>query len=322
MIENSTGLKSGFNNSSLMNVLSIENNFAFAYYYFVDPSEVFTIQFKTPQGVTMQTISGLQLDTSYKYPLFPAERTPPFNFEILQDRKTAVLKITTFAYWIVGCDRKQYLNFFNRSFAAIEANHIENLIIDVRANRGGDETVGAELLTYVAKINFFVFDYIKMKSLNFDYTNSLSSERQHASIRDYIKTDSGYFRFRDRSLEEFVIKKKYHFDGKTFVLANGGSRSAASVFLTLVKTHSIGKIVGHESGGIFGEVDGYNRITFTLPYSHFLVSYPIWTLKIIAADENPLRGVMPDYDVEATISDLMAGKDSEMDYVMKIIKEK
>jgi hypothetical protein len=70
-IANSTGLKSGYNNSALLNILSFENNFAFAYYYFVDTTNTFQIEFKGDKDIVK--VQGSNVSTAETFPQFARE---------------------------------------------------------------------------------------------------------------------------------------------------------------------------------------------------------------------------------------------------------
>lgn len=318
-IANSTGLKSGYNNSALLNILSFENNFAFAYYYFVDTTNTFLIEFKGDKDIVK--VQGSNVSIGETFPQFAKEAEPPISLLIDSINSSALIKITTFAHWTVSFSKKEYVKTFSNYFNKIEKAGIKNLIIDVRNNRGGEELLAAELLTYLTNSEFKIYKNIKAKTLDFDY-HIPNATKFHFSKSDYHNTDSGYFKIKDEVLVTFSPKIKNHFNGKVYVLSNGGSRSATNTMLSLIRTYRVGTIIGQESGGVCEDVDGRKRINLTLPCSGIQLSFPAWSFKINSSNGNRLRGVIPDYIVMTNNLDLMDdSKDFELDLAYKLIRE-
>jgi len=318
-IANSTGLKSGYNNSALLNILSFENNFAFAYYYFVDTTNTFLIEFKGDKNLVK--VQGNNVATGETFPGFPKEADPPLNLQIDSINRTALIKITTFAHWTVSFSKKEYVKTFSNYFKRIEKAGIKNLIIDVRNNRGGEEMLAGELLTYFSNSEFKIYKNIKAKTLDFDY-DLPNATKLHFSKSDYLRTDSGYFKIKDEVLITFSPKIKNHFNGKVYVLSNGGSRSATNTMLAIIRTYRVGTIIGQESGGVYEDVDGRKSIDLTLPFSGILLSFPVWSFKINSSNGDRLRGVIPDYIVTTSKLDVLNdNKDSELELAYKLIRE-
>lgn len=233
--------------------------------------------------------------------------------------ETAVIKITTFAYWKVSFKRKDYINTFSTYFDKISRSGVKNLIIDVRNNRGGEELLAGELLTYLIDSEFVLYKYMRAATLDFDV--GLPEENKlHLPQKSYVKTDSGYFKINDDVLNKFTPKTKDHFNGKVFILSNGGSRSATNTMLSIIRTYNVGTIIGQESGGVCGDVDGRKRVELKLPFSGFRFSFPIWSFKINSTAGDRRRGVIPDYIVNATSQDLINNRDVELELANKIIK--
>lgn len=321
-IDLSTGSKSAFNNSALKSMLSEYHNFAFAYYFFVDTASNFKLEYRLPDNRTgTAEIKGSdnQLEGAV-YPMMPPEPTPPFYFQIDEKSETAYLKITTFAYWMVSCSKKDYIKFFKRCFKSINEEGVKYLIIDVRGNRGGEEMMGAELLSYLIDGDFKLYKYGKAKTLDFGFTNNLPASNEiKLSRRHHLKTDSGYVIKNVRFLKTYHPQKSNRFEGKVYVLSNGRCGSAANTFLALVKSHKVGVIIGQESGGAYKDVDGRHRISFTLPYSGINVGYPAWSFKIDSENGDKFRGIMPDYSINRSHLDIISDRDVELEFTYELI---
>jgi len=69
-------------------------------------------------------------------------------FMELKDELSAVLTIRTFSYYN---DNEGFNRFIDSSFQVIRDNDIQNLVIDLRGNDGGDPFCSSHLLTYLQK---------------------------------------------------------------------------------------------------------------------------------------------------------------------------
>jgi hypothetical protein len=323
LLEESTSTVSTFNNSRLTKNLSLYNNFALAYYYFIDTTSNFRIDYRPhpkAKSISIEVEGSSDQLSRLSYPELPPEPLPPFYLEVDEQRSTATMRISTFAYWIVDKKMKDYSKFFKESFISLQEQNIKHLIIDVRGNRGGEEMIAGELLTYLIDTEFDIYRYCKAKTLDFSFTNSLpQSNRIKLAKNNYTASDSGFVMKKANFLKPYTPKKEHNFDGKVYVLSDGICASANNIFLALVKTYNVGTIVGQESGGAFEDVDGRLRIRFTLPYSRIFVSYPAWRMKLNTKNGNKLRGVIPDYEISPTIEDVITGKDTETEFVLQLI---
>lgn len=313
-------LNSGYNNSAMYKELSGYDNFAYAYYFFINPADQFDLRYKTEGGTQLLQVNGSEKGLSGEFPKFPSECTPPYKLEIDEEQSTARLTITTFAYWVVSKKSEDYLAFFKDSFSQLAEKKIKNLIIDLSNNRGGEEMLGAELLTYLIDHDFKINSQVSTKTLDYTFTNSLpNSNKIKFPKKEYMQVDSVYVLRKGKILQTFEPKHSHHFDGNIYFITSGRSRSATNILLSLAKTHHVGTMVGQESGGTFQDLDGRWRVSFTLPYSQVLVSYPVWRFKIDSYGEDPLRGVKPDFVIDKTNEDILSGRNVELDFIYELI---
>lgn len=320
----STGLKSAFNNAALESTLSEYDNFAFAYYYFVDTTSTFEITYRLAEDQTVkrEMVEGTnaRLDET-TFSRMPGEPKPPFQLQIDAENQVAIMKITTFAYWVVSRKIKDYSTFFQNSFRKLREAGIHHLIIDVRNNRGGEEMIGAELLTYLIDKDFRIYRYGKTRTLDFSYTNRLpQSSNLKFPKKQFTKTDSGYYMTDRDFLSTYRPKTSDRFEGQVYVLSNNRCWSAANTFLALVKSHKVGTIIGQASGGAYEDVDGRARVSFELPNSGMKVGYPAWSFKIDSKGGNRWKGVEPDYVIVKSIDDLRTGNDVELAFTYELIR--
>ncbi|WP_422360176.1 S41 family peptidase [Reichenbachiella sp.] len=314
-------LNSGNNNSAMYKELSGFDNFSFAYYFNISQANQFEIVYQDGEESRSILLHGSDDDLADNFPKFPSEPIPPYTFVIDKEADAARLTITTFAYWVVDKSINDYKVFLKNFFSSIEENNIRNLVIDVSENRGGEEMIGAELLTYLIDHPFEIYNQVSTKTLDYSFTNSLpNSSKLKFPKKNFTYADSCFVLQKGEVLKRYVPKQEHKFTGNVYFISSGRSRSATNILLALAKTHQVGTIVGQESGGTFRDLDGRWRATFNLPFSKVLVSYPVWRFKINSKGQDPQRGVIPDLPVDRSVEDILSGKKPELEFVYQLIR--
>ncbi len=211
----------------------------------------------------------------------------------------AVLTIRDFHKSIL---KKEYGQDFKKeirkAFEQLLASHIDNLIIDLRNNQGGEVEYGVYLLSYLLQTEFSV-------------------------VRQYYKVGSGdsYGLVKTHG-EEMGMQKpaSVNFSGKLFVLINGGSFSNSGIVATTLKQHQRAIFIGEESGGNNKVLAGYTD-DCTLPGSKLHVEIP--TKQFLLSDTLPLsgHGTLPDFVITETIADVLSNKDPQQEFAVQLIRE-
>jgi len=92
------------------------------------------------------------------------------------------------------------------------------------------------------------------------------------------------------------------------------------MLLAILKNQKIGKIIGEETAGSF--CTGSNGVKVKLPNSGILVEISQSEGSVSLKDEvNNGFGVFPDYPVTKTFSDILQGKDAEINLIKRLIKD-
>jgi C-terminal processing protease CtpA/Prc len=95
-------------------------------------------------------------------------------------------------------------------------------------------------------------------------------------------------------------------------LMNGGSASTTSEFLSNLHYNRRATFVGEEAGGgYYGNTSG-PTIRVTLSNTKVRLLVPLRTYYLAVKDGIPNRSVLPDYEVKASIDDLVSGRDVVM----------
>ncbi len=319
-IDSISCLGTAVNRSLVYRKLSLLQNFAIAYFLFVDQSSAFNLELTDRAGVQRTVrLEGKQIDFDVSFTQELAERYPPFSLDVDTSGNLAIMKISTFAHWVVDLKFKDYKKFYQQAFKIIENEEIEYLVIDVRDNRGGHEYLGSQLLSYLIDKPFNLEASIFSKEVKFPVLDSLHIKYDGLRKKAYQKIDTGYFVKESIVLKEQKPSKKYQFDGQVFFLVNGNCFSACNIFMALADFHGVGTIIGEESGGIYQDTDGYFRLNFNLPNSGLKVTFPLWHIKTSVKRGQYGRGVFPDIHVEPTIDDILGRQDPMLEKVYELL---
>ena len=105
--------------------------------------KIIPYQSSSLSNVTLESISVLESEESK--PTETIQKATDLSFP---NEKTALLTVNTFSTETRKNQRK-FFKFLNRSFKEIQEKGIENLILDIRENTGGDDGNDMELASYL-----------------------------------------------------------------------------------------------------------------------------------------------------------------------------
>ncbi len=226
----------------------------------------------TSQGVTMTFDSEGNIE-EYVYQFVPIEEVKGYHhsneekpwvyYEIDRENNIGVFTLTTCV-----CD-KEYREVLEDFFQEVLTEDIQNVVVDLRYNGGGNSLVANEFIEYL--------DVEEYKSWDSDIR-----------IGDYL------LKLHDITYNN--KQKKQVFTGDVFVLTNKKTYSAAMDFAMLIADNKLGTIVGEPAGNL---PDSYgDTLFFQMPNSKLVlcVSYKRWYRTDQSKSGLP---IMPDYEVDS-----------------------
>ena len=209
---------------------------------------------------------------------------------------TALLTIKTFDDSRLA-GNQNFRHFLDKSFKEIISKRITNLIIDLRGNGGGADAYGALLYSYLA-------------NKPFKYFSSIESTKRKITLKE-------------NPLLGTQQPQNNSFNGKVFFLINGLCFSTAADFCSIAKSNNRGKFIGEETGGgYYGNTSG--QITTTeLPGSKIVVKIPRFKyVNDVRKAKYSDRGIIPDYTIAPTISEVVQHKDIQLKFALKLAEGK
>jgi hypothetical protein len=99
---------------------------------------------------------------------------------------------------------------------------------------------------------------------------------------------------------------------------DGGCFSTTGHFLSMIKYHQWGMLIGEESGGSYvcnGCIENY-----TLPNTKIILNCARCVYQANFHGFSRERGIMPDIEIRPKIEDLIENRDTVMRFVLKLVK--
>lgn len=203
--------------------------------------------------------------------------------QVFPQKNTAVLIIDSFSYYEEK--NKIFFSFVDKAFSRIKEENIENVIIDLRGNGGGDPFCASYLWSYI--------------------------EREP---HPYFSEPYGKY----AQLSKPIKQADNHFSGILFILIDGSNFSTTGHFCSLVKYHDRGTFIGTETGSTYT----CNADVRVFPLKNTRIGLKIATGSFAAAVSGfpKDRGIIPHHIVKPKVEDLKNGKDTVMAYALKLVE--
>jgi hypothetical protein len=205
------------------------------------------------------------------------------------DGKTAVLTISSFNYYEWN-NYPVFKAFIDSSMTIINNKKIENLIIDVRYNGGGSQYPSIYMLQHLMDKPFTYYSKSEFEG----------------------KTDVLYG-------EDVIYPLENRFKGKVYFLIDGKGNSTTGHFMSLVKTHNLGTIIGEELGS--NQFCTAGQTMFRLKNTKLVVSSANNTHISTATTLPDDKGILPVFFVSQNIDDYLNKVDAVKNYTLKLIRK-
>jgi hypothetical protein len=198
-------------------------------------------------------------------------------------RNLAVMTIPSFNFYN---NVENFQKFVDSSFHIMKVSKLNNLVLDLRNNSGGDPYCSSYLLSYLAHKPFIYF----------------------------AQPAPGY-----DTLTKHISLSKERFQGNLYTLINGLCGSTTGHLSALLKYHRIGEFIGSATNGTYTCNDSSKP--FTLENSELVLVTARTTYSVEVEGIERFKGIVPDHEVEATLSDYLHGKDPVKEYAFELIQQ-
>lgn len=321
-------VQDGYENN--VNYIRLSTSFPFFHRNVFGIYKNYSVQYIDSAGVERKAfipLFGVTEDTLRKVKDFPpGKRKQISRKEKLENMRSlqvndglAVMTINTFA---TGNHIKSFLR---KSFRSLKKDNIRNLVIDLRTNGGGDISNYVLLTKFIRKTPFKVADTAAAITNTFrPYTQYIKSGffNNLGMLLLTKKRGDGRYHFGYWTRHAIKPKIKNHYQGDVYVLTNGLTFSASSLFGNAVKGQDNVTLVGENTGGGWHGNSGIIIPDITLPNTKLRVRLPMFRLVQYGHVPKTGTGVIPDVYVGPTAETMRKDVDRKMEAVKQLIKEK
>jgi hypothetical protein len=294
----------------------------------------------------------------WKYP-FTRQQNDGFYYKVDTIQNFAYLQMnTSLDYVSVKSDIKTYTNFITRPIALmVMKNHtkyardfglvlqsmfqeitkhsIDNVIIDLRNNWGGDLRPGKQLVWYLTEqqeIKGFteyrrISDYYKSqfkqeyKQLNAIYQEKYGKPIPYGiiNITDTILNQNYFYDITKEDSPFLLDHSLPKFQGNVYVLIGVNTFSAGAALATTIADNNLATIVGKPTGQKPTSQSGVSLLK--LPHTKSMVTISCAYVERPNKLKNHEIALFPDIEIYPTLEDFLSGVDVQFEYIINEIKK-
>jgi len=307
----------------------LSNLFMDYYGFLMEEPEVFNLDLRLAGGVeqSLQVNSGLWPNIAPRVEAYWAARFPnptpksPLSFKL--ENGVGWLKIRTFHPGKIHDAKQKSAKFYQEAFERMAESKAEQLVIDLRDNGGGSETEFIPLLRQILDQPFTVYQELSTSVQELSapqlYPRDNLKKLNKAARKTLVQRDGRYHEVGDPSTAP-IAPVNAPFKGKVFVLINEKSASASGDFCGVLQHFDRAKFVGTETAGNANTNTAGTTVRLVLPNSKIEVIIPLLRYTMENNTDNKGKGVVPDYPVPYTATDIVEGNDPVMAAVRKLLE--
>ena len=313
-----------------INYIRLSTNFPYFHRNIYGISKIYTVGHIDSTGVEKTDTLPVYIepkDSTKKDSLTKVERRNiPKVKNILQYRSLAIDSSGKFAVMTLNSfDKGKLRSFFRKSFLKLKKKNIHNLVLDIRSNGGGKVELSTLLARYISRRPFKVADTIFSKAGSLGpYTKYIKGKFFNNIELFFIarKKKDGLYHINNLEKKTYKPKRNNHYNGDLFVLTNGPTFSAASLFCNLIKGQPGISLVGEETGGGWYGNNGIMIPDIILPNTKARVRLPLF--RIVQYNHVAIKGtgISPDIYIPTNYEALLKGFDKKMQVVKGLINDK
>lgn len=317
------------------------NRFIVHYALFIGMPDTFKLRIKRYGSEQIKTVNIAALTSKTIYQHYwrrystlndpKKHKENPYEFRLLND-SIAYLRLSGFHDYAWLKYNYSTSTEFKSIADILRKKSIKNLIIDLRNNEGGDLGIGMKLMPYITTGTFQPYQYHEVNNYRFlelkaYFTDSTAFPNYPDEL--FIAQKNGGFRsnpqYKTENWSRPMQPDSNNYKNNLYVLVNGATGSAASVFATLIRVNRKDAVfVGEECGGdMEGPVSG-SGTDITLPNTKIRVDIP-WIKRVVNLNgykNTKGHGIQPDYDVTPSVKDFTNNVDTELDFVISLIENR
>lgn len=235
-------------------------------------------------------------------------------------KDVALLSMPT---WVMYNRKWDWQAYLHTVFATLNKKHIRSLIVDLRANEGGDD-VGDVILGHLIDREIALPGYLRLvryRKVPDDLRPYLDTWDK--SFADWGKSAVPYdrrfyrlTRYDDDARGHVLQVEGPRYAGKLYVLIGPTNSSATFQFAQEVRSLHLGTLVGNATGGNLRGINGGAFFFLRLPGSGLEVDLPL--IGTFPTTPQQDAGIEPDVRVPVTVGDIARSRDAVLDEAVRM----
>lgn len=216
------------------------------------------------------------------------EHIPPptpkrHQLNVLENKKIAILNYPSLDF----PDTNMRNRFLEETFTKLRTEGINRLIIDLRGNAGGSPHNSAFFLKYLIPQEFRYSNIAPLSEL--------------------------------ADLKTPITPVENCFEGKIYVLIDGGCFSSTGHLLSLLRYYKIGTFIGETTSASYS--CNTNGVPYALPHTGLRLFCPKYVYETAVNGFRRADGISPDYEVKESFKDVLSAKDAMLEYTISIAEK-
>lgn len=219
--------------------------------------------------------------------------------------------------------------FLQSFFKKVQEQKIDNLIIDLSYNKGGDERLGKQLIWYLTekepeKFKIYLHNSKYYKTLikrDFKEYNALYKEKYQmdlpkgeVNIKEKLFQEPYFEEITNEKSPFFLDKTIPKFKGEVYVIIGPQTFSAGQVLATTIADNHLATIIGKPTGNKPTTQTG--GLAFKLPNTKKIISLSYIFMERPDTTKNDDKALFPDVEIHNSFQDLLNGNNKVMEYIL------
>jgi hypothetical protein len=253
------------------------------YYYLLDPSERYEVEFLTPPSIATCTFNACKLeevDLGQGEPMAAV----PLSFSLNENGSAGILRLESFEiHYMEG-----YMLKLDSIFQLLSQRNTQKLVLDLRGNSGGHPIFAAQLLSYLVPGDFVYF-------------------KRNPEVEEF------------EPLYHPMHPSPWTYGGDIYVMVDGGCLSTTGHLISLIKYHTPALFLGEEPGSSF--ICNDYSIRLTLPETAIEVNIPRATFETAVSGFKDGIPFPVDFPVSRNPTDQLLGIDAYLVFWDQLMRQ-
>lgn len=271
-----------------------------------DPGSEFTLKIRRPGRRRIETVKTPGISGERMEAIMFGDKAVD-TYELTPD--VLVLEVNKMQ------SNERVRKFIDDAFARVKEKNYRALVIDIRRNGGGNSVVGDWVFRYLTRKNYRQSGVkeIKLSAYLTENNKSYREWTERLKTQNPVEGDRIVLRSDDAEDEAAPDNARWVYEGKVYLLTAPRTYSSGFMMAETFKCYGFGEIVG-EAPGSYRNLTG-ELMRFTLPKSK-LVGYVASSHFYPPCYQKAKTDFLaPDREIKQTWEDLVAGKDTILEYI-------